>query len=389
MHKRLSCMLIPLCILLLSTHTALAQQDTPKTSATIEHLLDQAEQELHQTVWKSIGPASRALELAQEQHDRVAAARAHLMLGKIYLDLKDTEKAMYHLMPALNTFVETGNKKLEARTRNRLGRLYRETDDRENALKQLRLAVDLYREVDDKLGLARALNSLGAYYWISDDPKRALTYFNESLALQEALDDKIGQAASHSNIGMVNQKLGNAEQALQHYRKAIEIARSIDYKGAVASALINRATLYYGRKQNRDAWKEAEEAERIAGSIGDLDTSLEAVTLMSNIRRSEGRYQEALTYRDRADEIRDTLAEKMVADRIAELQAQHDLEAKERTIRLLQQENRIQELTIERQRTYRNLMILGIAILLGVGLTFGISTLKKKRKAGNDASRSG
>lgn len=234
------------------------------------------------------------------------------------------------------------------------------------------------RKIENLLGQAE--QQLHQTVWKSIGPA------SRALALQEELDDKIGQAAAHSNIGMVNQKLGNADQALIHYRKAIEIGRQIDYKAAVASALINRATLYFDRKQYPQAWNGAEEAERIAVSIGDLTTSLEAVTLMSGIRRSEGRYEEALKYRDRADELRDRLAEKMVADRIAEIQARHALQEKERTIRLLQQENRIQELTIERQRTYRNIMILGIAILLVVGVVFAISTWRKSKKAGTDAS---
>ena len=337
---------------------------TDQSSPAIGKLLEEAEAELHQTVWKSLGPAIRALHLSEEQGDTTSAARARLLLGKIYLDLKDTENAHFHLLLALDTFVKTGDRRNEAAARNRLGRLYRELDDEENALKELQQAVALYREVSDDKGISRALNSLGAYYWDMEDLPNALAYFNESLKHLEKLQDPIGLAAAHNNIGLVNQRMDNREDALRHYAEALETGKNVGYKGVIAAALINRATLYAEIGQLGQAWDEVSSAESIAASIGALDSSLEAVLLMADIRRRQGRFRESLQYRDKADQQREAISEKRMTDRVAQIKAEQELKEKEREIRLLEQENRIQELTIQRQQISRNLLILSISFLL-------------------------
>lgn len=346
----------------------------------IEQLLTEAETEINRTVWKSLGPATTALKLAREQGDTESIAKARLLLGKIYLDLKDTEKALTNLLEALDTFQQLGDKKSEAQARNRLGRLYRELNEDENALPQLEAALNLYREINDQHGISRALNSLGAYYWSNEAYNKALEHFLASVDQQEERKDPVGLSAAYNNIGIVYQELNDPDHALDYYNRALKIGREANYNAVIASAMTNRASLYANTGRLADAFKDAQEAESIASGIGALDQSLESLDLMADIRRRQGRFRESLSIRDQADQIRDTLAARKVMERIALIQASHDFKDKEQTIRLLEQENRIQDLTIEKQKINRNLMILGLLLLGGFSLGFLYLYLSRARQ---------
>lgn len=346
----------------------------------VEQLLTEAETEINRTVWKSLGPATTALQLAEEQGDAESIAKAKLLLGKIYLDLKDTEKALTSLLEALDTFQRLGDKRNEAQSRNRLGRLYRELNEDENALPQLEAALTLYREVNDQQGISRALNSLGAYYWSNEAYTKALEHFLASVDQQEKLKDPVGLSAAYNNIGIVYQELNEANHALDYYNRALKIGGQANYNAVIASAMTNRASLYAKTGRLAEAFRDAAEAESVAAGIGALDQSLESLDLMADIRRRQGRFKDSLAIRDRADQIRDTLATRKVTERIALIQASHNFQEKEQTIRLLEQENRIQDLTIEKQKTNRNLMILGLVLLGSFSLGFLYLFLSRARQ---------
>ena len=298
--------------------------DARNAQSQIRDLLTEAEQQLHQTPWKSLGPATRALKLSEYQQDPIATANAHLVLGRAYIGLHEMGKALEHLLPALSTFAEYGLQKQEAQTRRRLGGLYVQLADYDRALSELNTALAIFQELPDLDGVSQTLNSLGVCYGNMGDLDKAREFYEQALLSFEQSNNTAGVATAHINIGEVHRLTGETEPALIHFTTALKLARSENYRQGIAGALLRRAQCYTGSGDLSKAWSDVAEAEKIATGAGLVNKLLDAQQLMTKIRERQGNETEAEQYRQRAAQTASLLAEKQEKDRIAQLQAQQE-----------------------------------------------------------------
>ncbi len=344
----------------------LQAQTSAPPSTSLEGMLQEAAGLLEKTPWKSIGPANRAMKLAVERGDELAEARARMIMGSAHADMRNSEQALQFLLPALATFRQLKEPRYEADALRRIGQVYRVMQDYDKAMSHYEEAIPLYNQVADNRGLARTLNSMGVIYWFKKDYEKALDYYQQALEHQRKLNDPVGLAGSLNNVAMVYREMNRNADALAYYDEAIAISREVEYNRGLAITMGNKSQFLTDLGRYREATEYAQDSLNVAQAIDAPDASITALSTLSQISRKQGRLEEALKYRDQIDDLQKELVNTQLSERIAQIQAQHNIQQKEKAIELLEKENQIKELTISQQRDHRNVLFLGIALLIAV-----------------------
>lgn len=358
----------------------LPAQSPSQHMASMEDMLREAGELLEQTPWKSIGPANRALKLAVERGDQLAEARARMIMGSAHSDMRNSEQALQFLLPALTTFRQLKQPRYEADALRRIGQVYRVMQNYDKAMNHYEEAVPLYKAVGENRGLARTLNSMGVIYWFREDYEKALDYYRQALDYQRKLNDPVGLAGSLNNVAMVYREMGRNADALAYYDEALAIAREVDYNRGIAIMMGNKSQFLKDIGRYREATEYARNSLNIAQAVDLPDAAITALSTLSEISRKQGRPGQALEYRDQIDDLRQELVNTQLSERIAQIQAQHDIQEKERAIELLEKENRIKQLTIMQQRDHRNVLILGVALLTAmIGALLAVVIVRSRK----------
>jgi len=190
------------------------------------------------------GQAQKAVTLLTElikQHPQ--AARAHLSLGMIKLDLRQMEEGVGHLRQALA--LEPGL----AEAHYRLGSVALSQGNLEQAEQEFRAAVaaDPYKE--------EAINDLGLVYAATGRSQEAEKAYLKSMELNP------GYPAAHVNLGTLYAQTGRMNQAIDEFNKALILDDSL------GDAHVNLSVAYTLRGEWEAAIKHADLAAQLGAEV--------------------------------------------------------------------------------------------------------------------------
>jgi CHAT domain-containing protein/tetratricopeptide (TPR) repeat protein len=154
-------------------------------------------------------------------------AVTHNILGRIYTDLGDEQRAFDLYNQALPVFRQTGDRKHEAEVLNNMGRTYNNLAQRDKALEVLNQALPASREVRYREGEATALDAIGRAYLEMGREQDALPYLNQAMPIWREIDGQSGAAQTLNNFGRVYADLGEKEKALDDYNQSLALFRQI------------------------------------------------------------------------------------------------------------------------------------------------------------------
>ncbi len=362
------------CLLFIVPTPAVAQE----TDARIAELLAEAENELHRTIWKSLAPATRALELAEMNQNALQIAESQLMLARACIGINELEKALELLLPALSTFQQLGARDQEAQARRRLGGLYVKLEDYDRARSELETALSIFEELQDKEGMSATFNSLGVFHGNSGNLTIALDYYEQALDCFSDLKNTAGIATAHINIGEIYRMLGQYERALPHFDKSLELSESSEFRQGIAGALVRRAKLQLESGELDKAWDDAANAEKIASGAGLLDRTLDALKIMTTIREQQGLESDAARCREKSRQLEAQLAEKREVDRIAQIEAQYRVRNQGNHKENPESTENTSPQTGESNKLY--LIVFPIIISIGLAIAVALFLLRSRNK---------
>ncbi|RQW04055.1 MAG: tetratricopeptide repeat protein [Calditrichaeota bacterium] len=363
---------------------------------------------------------SESLAIRKSISDSVGIGKCLSHLGLIYWLSNDHLQARQYLEEALEVQHASGEKEEEGKILTNLGNLYRQWGDYKEALNYYIEALEVYREIEYTEGIAWLKFSLGMLYKNLDEYLKALNYFNESLAHYQVLagesEDTGGIRICYSQIGEVNLLLENLDEALAFFMKAYEMQKRSGVDISVADGLRRIAQVYYKMGRCEQAYDYASRSLAIRKNLADRsgltdnlivlgrihDCLNQAETALSVFREGllsareqgnkpaearilksiaeifekTGQVDSAYHHLKCYETVRDSVFNDRVSSRIASLQVQYELKEQEQKNQRLQQDIRIQELQVARQKLVRNyfmlLSLVGLIILLGTIILYRI-----------------
>lgn len=219
-------------------------------------------------------------------------------------------------------------------------------------------------------------NSLGDAYGRLQLPDSASYYHR--LALKERLLTKnlIYLPASYLRVADLESDNGNKSQSLEYYRRALEIADSTGNRQSQVSSNIGMGKwlLRFG-KNEREAEEHFLRSKQIASGLTDKSFYFKSLQQLLQLKKDQGKFNEALLYAEELEEMKDTLAS-WEKNRITKsLEVQFDVAEKNRQLGIMQNEKDIALLT-----NYILWGSIGFLILIAAGIILFLKKINRRDK---------
>jgi tetratricopeptide (TPR) repeat protein len=312
-------------------------------------------------------------ELAEKNGDKRLAASNYMNVGSAYSVSSNYEMQLRYYLKALKLYEEIGDRKGVGSITYGIGIVYVSTGQHELALENYIKAAASFIELKDNKELAKVYINFGALYYKRSEFENALNYYAKAFELFKTLAIPRGMAsalASQGEIFLKEKKYNEAESVLN---ESLRLNRLSNHQFAVAHCLISLAEVALAREKFAVALEylnralELEKKIRSKEDLSNLYLQLsKAYKWKGNFKLAFGSYQLHKTYSDSVFSIEKS-------KQLQELQVKYDLDKKEASIQLLQKDNEIKKLSINR------IVLSAITLLLLTGLIVVRQRLKIKK----------
>lgn len=322
---------------------------------------------------------SRALAIARAHGWQVEEMKSLGNLGAVYQYKESYSQSLDYYLRAL-TLAEKlpGNQPLMVLYGNMCG-IYRNLGQPQKAEVYARKALKHAEDSHDLHATGDALNNLANVLKDQGHIKEGLTLLEKSLRIGKETKDIALEETTLINMGDGYEKLRQAGKYMAAFRTALPLADSIGDVSGKAFILQGIAEGLYRTRRFREAWMASQEALRYANSNDQKEVQSHLLLLMSDTQIALGNQEEAETYRDRYDSVRNLLVNESMLKNIQELETKYAVEKGRRELiekNLLLEEGRRRA---ERQRILLIASILALVLLTALLVT-SFRNYKQKRE---------
>ena len=259
-----------------------------------------------------------------------------------------------------------------------LGLVYNHLAKYSKALEYHQKSLEMYEQLGNKQGMANSFGNIGIVYDNLSKPQLAVEYYEKGLALNQALGNKRGIAAAFTNIGISYFNLQWYAQALENLNRSVEINEQTGNKGALSTALNYIGDIYlkvpdsvlksFGvRPDNRyaKAIEFDKHCLKIAVETGDLAEQADAWESISNVYKTQKKFNLALEAYQKYTEIKDSIYNDEKMEEITRKGMQYDFDKKEALTKAdNDKKHALAVAEINKQKVIRNASIVAGSILV-------------------------
>jgi tetratricopeptide (TPR) repeat protein len=223
------------------------------------------------------GENSFSLEIAEYQLNKLnlhndfplITAETNLMISRIYWAQAYWDDCGYYVAEAMKIFRAAENNQGIAKCENMLGTIYGEKGDFNKAIKHFEEALEYLKEEDNLSSHAMILTNIGIINAIQGDYEKAIWNCKNAVEKFETLNDTRRLSRVFHNIGMLYTRLEKYDAALDEFNKCITLSLDNDYLSNCAVAYIGKAFIYTKMKNFALADAYTNKAMEIAYKIND------------------------------------------------------------------------------------------------------------------------
>jgi tetratricopeptide (TPR) repeat protein len=297
-----------------------------------------------------------------------------LNLGMAYSKLGDYPKAIRYLLDALRLAETSGPKSTEASIYNSLGVAYKNNNSLSSATDAYTKALDIYTEIKKPESIAGCYVNIGNVFMLKKENEKALEFHQKAFAVFDSLKIYKGIIICYNNIATVYLEMKKAEPALQYSQHALALSREKGFFTSEISAMLGIGMAQTQLKNYKEAERSFLEAIALAKKKNYRSELTKLYKSLSNCYKAMGKSSEALGYYEQYTALNDSIFNQSSLTTISNLQLAYDLEKKEASIQLLQKDNEIKRLSINR-------IVLGAVVLF---LLAGLVVVRQRAKIKKD-----
>lgn len=247
-----------------------------------------------------------------------------LALARTLIDLKNFDRAKAFMTNAMNIAVRQSNDKLLA---------------------------DVFREQSFLLLEEQKYDS-------------ALLYADKGIALYETYGDTLNASILFGRKARIYLSLGDYETSMALNQKALLLDSLMGNRRALGVSYFQSAQGYYYLKQDKKSISLLKKSIVISNEIRNLSSLIKAHTFLSDIYLAQAKPSLAVKELQIISQLKDSLYSTERNGQIQEMQSLYELENKENTIQLLEQENALKKQQVKNQRFFTVFLLVSILLLL-------------------------
>jgi serine phosphatase RsbU (regulator of sigma subunit) len=323
--------------------------------------------------------ANKGIELATTTRNIKHLPALIKLKGVAYVNLGEYKKSAEEYFKGLKEAEKQKNKKEVAAIYNNLGINFWYQKDYKNALKYHLQSLEFRKVLGNQKDIAKSYNNLGMVEVEMTNYKDAINYYMLALRIKDSLGDVIGIANGNNNLGIVYERLNRLQDAKNAYEKSLKIFREEGDKRGELVSLNNIAAVDKNQGDNSSALELAKMALALAIELDDKEDLKTTYEILAVTSYNTGNYKQAYDHLQNYLKINDSLINENNFKSVQELEKKYNTEKQEQEIKLLQQNNKIQDIEIRESETEKRnlLLVIGLAAII---ISLSIFAFLKIRK---------
>ncbi|PCH69611.1 MAG: hypothetical protein COC01_01185 [Bacteroidetes bacterium] len=305
-----------------------------------------------------------ALTIRLELGDKHGIAQSYVSIGNVDSRMYRYEAAIQNYMRGLKLTEEIGDIQTINVILNNIGSLYAEQNEFEKALEYYDKAFRMRLKLDDRDGLAQIYTNIGRVFLRKNELDLAIDTVQVGLKLFRSMGNQDGEAFAHSIIGKAWFKKKNYQKALDHFEKRVELKQISGVTSNMGDAYADISNTHYSMGRYESALDYGHIAVQHSRYEGAKEDIKHAYLVVSNAYKGLNNFGNSLKYFEKYAAIKDTIAEDLKNRNLLGLQTEFETKQKEKEIQLLNNQNKIQELETDKQRTFRNITSVGLILVM-------------------------
>ncbi|MFN2458902.1 MAG: adenylate/guanylate cyclase domain-containing protein [Chitinophagaceae bacterium] len=306
----------------------------------------------------------QSLQIFKNQKDKIGIANLLNNIGSIHAEQGDDAKALEYCLQSLKIAEQTGDKMRIMSALINVGSIYHNKKD-DKAINYLLQALPICEEIGNKHASGIIAANIGEIYADAGNNDKAVEYYNKALAVDP---NALSAAYAYNGIGKIYLKKKNYDMALKNHFKALAICEKLDEKLDKMRTLKGIANTYVAQNDYKAAIGYYLKAKTLGE---DLKANVELKDLYQDMSLASTKvadYPNALLYKTKYADIKDTLYKDETIKKIGRLQFDFDLYKKDEENNLLTKEKALTEAELKREMLARNALIGGLGLVLLIAL---------------------
>jgi serine phosphatase RsbU (regulator of sigma subunit) len=356
------------------------KKSTVSDSIAVLKLLNAAQPIAHSDYKKAFKLTTEAMQIAESTKDKELIGRAQNTMGNLYWFSGDYTHASEYYIDALKNFQKTKNQAQIAECYRNIGWIYLGQKKYDLSEEYLLKSLNLNIKIDTKKRIIINYDDLANLYLTSEQYEKGLKACEKSIELAKKyhFPDAIGTI--HITTGLLNYELNRLPEAEKEYNAGIGILVKVPNES------YNLCLGYLGLgKVKNDQHKLSEalplfEKAIAIGKAHNFPPELaEGYYLASKIYRSQNNLEKAYNYMELYSQTNDSVNARNNRDYIQEMGAKLEYEQNKLQIKSLEQEQKLSDAELDRERNFKIFLIIIIFFLFLFGFFIYRSFLRKKK----------
>ncbi|MFV1884670.1 MAG: tetratricopeptide repeat protein [Balneola sp.] len=237
--------------------------------------------------------AEEALDLSKAIRNDSLIAESHYQLGNVLGFTDDKALAISNYLDAQVLFEEAGSVRGQIKIKQVLGSIYSQISEYEKASQAFFKSLELSSEIGNERGEVFALTKLGIVHQNLDEYRIAQRFLHDAIHKAQEIGDWGGESLALSEAGFLEERNGNFEKAGEYFQKAIDLFEEKGYVHAVPQLMFSQARVLKDEARLNEALKVANEAVALADSLGNRFLALNSLDEVAEIYEELGEVEKA------------------------------------------------------------------------------------------------
>lgn len=318
----------------------------------------------------------KMVAVATQFNDTIHMGIAYMNIAESYNDFSDEEAALANAFKGLSIIERTNHDVLKRASYELVMRLYYARSEYDKALAYGEKAVAIAKRMNEPYDEAGVLVDLAQIYILTKQYDKAVAAAKRALDI--AGDDRYESYA----IGVlctIALKRNDIAKAKGYAEQSLLLARKTGDRSHEAAQLKALSTCNLIGKDYTKAKAFADSSLAISKSLNDYEDINNITRVLADVAFATGNPAKGYELEWQTNEYQSTHIKQVLSKQSADLEKKYETAQKESQIKALENEQKVQQLTIQKKNTL-NYILIGAAIFLMVLIVLGTTNYKQKQR---------
>lgn len=317
--------------------------------------------------------------LAAKVKDSAKLMQALFGIGVIYDELKSPLQGIRNVLQARDYYIRKKQMDKAGTCNNELMLLFLQAKQYEQAILYGKEAVALQKKYCAPYRAANPLQNLAVVYEKMIRYDKAAPLLEEALALSKKyhkINDEIIILVNLVDLYFHDNRLSDIKKLTD---RILSLSKKMKNDENIYDWQLDMARLYLRQNQIEKAGIYADSALLVAKKMKSDELKRGAYAILSHIAYAAHQYSKALKYDEQIDLTQEVITDSAINRSLIEIQTKYETAKKETQIKQLQTQQALQQLSIQRKKTYLFITLCIIAALLIIGLLYYRNYRRKQK----------